>query len=63
MKNKDYQKPTMEVVEAEVECHILVGSGVGANRSGYGTAQEETWDNPASSSRGNNVWDNEKEQD
>ena len=43
MKRKDYQKPTTRVVELQHHCHILAGS-VEASRSGYGTAEEETWE-------------------
>ncbi len=49
MNKKDYLKPTMKVVKLQHQCHILSGSGVGAMRSGYGTAStddgtEETWE-------------------
>lgn len=44
MKRKSYEKPTMKVVKLQQRCHILAGSGVEANRSGYGTASEDTWD-------------------
>lgn len=45
MKRKDYQEPTMQVVELRQQCHILAGSGEGvnANRSGYGAANTATW--------------------
>ena len=43
MKRKDYQRPTMKVVELQHHCHILAGS-VEASRSGYGTAEEEIWE-------------------
>ena len=43
MRKKDYQKPTMKVVKLQHHCHILAGS-VEASRSGYGTAEEETWE-------------------
>ena len=44
MKKKMYEKPTMEVLECEQEVQLLAGSGVGAMRSGYGTADEDTWE-------------------
>ena len=48
MKRKDYQKPTMEVVELKQQQTLLAGS-VGAGRDDYGDAIEETWsDSPAS---------------
>ena len=43
MKKKGYQKPTMNIVKLQHHCHILAGS-VEARRSGYGTAEEETWE-------------------
>ena len=55
----------MKVVQLQQQTHLMAGSGVQSMRSGYGEAQEETWDDPdpASSRRGYNVWDNEEEQD
>lgn len=44
MNKKDYLKPTMKVVKLQQQAHLLAGSGVEANRSGYGTAVESTWD-------------------
>ena len=44
MKRKDYRKPTMKVVQLQHQCHILAGSGVEANRSGYGAATEDEWE-------------------
>ena len=44
MKRKDYRKPTMNVIELQHQCHILAGSGVEANRSGYGAATEDEWE-------------------
>jgi len=48
MNKKDYQKPTMQVVQLR-HAGMLMTSGVGATRSGYGTAStedgtEDTWD-------------------
>ena len=48
MKTKVYQKPTMKVVQLR-HAGMLMTSGVGAMRSGYGTAStddgtEETWE-------------------
>ena len=62
MNRKDYQTPMMKVVQLR-HAGMLMTSGVQANRSGYGEAQQDTWDDPASSRRGKNVWDNEEEQD
>ena len=42
---KEYERPTMRVVKLQ-HTQILVASGsqgVGAQRSGYGEAQEENW--------------------
>ena len=44
MKRKDYQKPTMKVVQLQQQTHLLAGSGVEATRNGYGTAQEDVWE-------------------
>ena len=43
MKTKVYQKPTMKVVQLQ-HTQMLMTSGVNAMRSGYGTADEQTWD-------------------
>jgi len=43
MKKKDYQKPTMQVVMMKQQQQLLAGSGVKSMRSGYGSAQEQTW--------------------
>ena len=59
MKRKDYRKPTMQVVQLH-QTQMLMTSGVGASRSNYGTADEQTWGDGASvKSHGNYVdWDN-----
>ena len=44
MEKMNYSKPTMQVVQLQQRCHILAGSGVEANRSSYGAANEQTWD-------------------
>ena len=45
MKRKDYQKPTMKVVEVRIENHLLqASSSLGASRSGYGTANSDVAD-------------------
>ena len=44
MKKKDYLKPTMQVVKLQHRTMLLAGSGVQSMRSGYGEAQEETWE-------------------
>ena len=44
MKRKDYQKPTMNIVKLQQKTHLMAGSGVQSMRSGYGEAQEETWE-------------------
>ena len=43
MKKKDYQKPTMNVVQLQHQTHLLAGSGVQSMRSGYGEAEEDDW--------------------
>ena len=44
MKRKDYQKPTMNIVQLQQQTHLMAGSGVQSMRSGYGEAQEEDWE-------------------
>ncbi len=41
---KAYVRPTSEVVELHETNQLLSGSGVEAERSGYGTAQDEDWE-------------------
>ena len=44
MKRKDYQTPTMQVVQLRQRQHILAGSvseGVSYSRSGYGDANSD----------------------
>ena len=46
MNKRQYQKPTMKIVQLQHQCHILSGSSsVGAVRSGYGAANTDTWGN------------------
>ena len=42
MKKKEYERPTMQVVQLKQQPQLLAGS-VGASRDGYGVAVEETW--------------------
>ena len=44
MKRKDYQRPTMKVVQLQHQTYLLAGSDVEAIRNGYGTAQEYDWE-------------------
>ena len=49
MKRKDYEKPTMKIVELQHQSYLLTTSGVQSERRGYGTAStdddtEQTWD-------------------
>ena len=41
MKRKNYQKPTMTVVELRHRTQLLTGSGVKGMRSSYGTANND----------------------
>ena len=41
MKRKDYQKPTMRVVELQQRTMLLAGSVVDATRGDYGNANED----------------------
>lgn len=59
MKN-DYQKPTMQIVVLQHTDMLMLSDGMGASRSGYGSAEEQTWgDKPASCRLRNSLWDNE----
>lgn len=61
MDRKDYKKPTMHVVKLQ-HTQMLMQSGVGASRNGYGSANTDTWGDGGSgaNARGNNVdWDND----
>jgi hypothetical protein len=42
MKRKDYEKPTMDVVEVKQQQQLLAGSG-GASRDDYGDAIPGDW--------------------
>ena len=42
MKKKQYENPAMTVVELQ-HTQMLMHSGVDADRSGYGTANEQSW--------------------
>ncbi len=57
MNKKDYLKPTMQVVQLR-HAGMLMTSGVGAMRSGYGEATTETWDDSEAKEYKNPVdWD------
>ena len=47
MKKRDYQRPTMTVVELQHRTRLLTGSNeaknVSAQRNGYVTADEQEW--------------------
>ena len=44
MKRNDYKKPSMKVIELRQRCQILAGSnGVTSVRSGYTSADSQTW--------------------
>ena len=40
MKRKDYEKPAMRVVLIQQHAQLLAGSGFGAGRRSYGTAND-----------------------
>ena len=42
MNKKLYEKPTMKVVKIQ-HTQMLMTSGVESTRTGYGEAQEDTW--------------------
>ena len=54
MNKKDYENPTMTVVELRNRTQLLAGS-VGAQRSGYGDANPDV--DPNSIVDGNWIWD------
>ena len=43
MKKKEYEKPTMQVVQLKQQPQLLAGS-VDATRNGYGDAEELIWE-------------------
>ena len=44
MKKKNYEKPTVKVVELRQRPQLLVGSGgLGASRGGYDPTDPQTW--------------------
>ena len=49
MKKKEYERPTMQVVQLKQQSQLLAGS-VGAGRGDYGVAIEETWGASSASS-------------
>jgi len=60
MKKKDYQKPTMKVVQLKQQQQLLAGSkGIQSMRSGYGSAQVETWDESLYGKTQEYEWDEE----
>lgn len=49
MKKKEYESPTTQIVELKHVGMLMTSNGVGAMRSGYGTAStdegtEDTWE-------------------
>ena len=45
MNKKDYEKPTMTVVELRNRTQLLAGSNeMRATRNSYGTAEEQNWE-------------------
>jgi len=44
MKKKEYERPTMDVVEVKQQMQLLAGSNVESTRLEYGTAIEDTWE-------------------
>ena len=47
MKKKEYERPTMQVVQLKQQSQLLAGS-VGASRGDYGVAIEDTWGDDSS---------------
>lgn len=51
MKKKDYQQPSMQIVEVRPHAVILEtsqGAGVKASREGYGEASSQNWNDSES---------------
>jgi hypothetical protein len=44
MKKKEYERPTMQVVQLKQRSQILAGSPLKATRNGYGDAEEIDWE-------------------
>ena len=44
MKRKNYEKPTMQVVQLQQRSQILAGSGVDATYNGYTDGGTDTWE-------------------
>ena len=44
MNKKDYQTPTMKVVQLQQRSQILAGSGVDATYNGYTYGDTDTWE-------------------
>ena len=45
MQKKEYQRPTIDVVELRQQQQLLAGSPLDATRNDYGVANEDTWEN------------------
>lgn len=56
MKRKDYQKPTMNVVQLQHQAHLLAGSGVQSMRSGYGSANSDVDEEDIDEETGTWLW-------
>ena len=56
MNKKDYQKPTMTVIELQNKCQILSGSAVRASRDDYGTANDGVSTQELNSTTGEWEW-------
>ena len=57
MKRKDYQKPTMNIVQLQQQTHILVGSGVQFMRSDYGNANSGVEETELEEETGTWLWE------
>ena len=56
MKRKDYQKPTMEIVQLQQQTHLMAGSGVESKRSGYGSANSDVDEEDLEEETGTWLW-------
>ena len=57
MKRKDYQKPTMNIVQLQQQTHLMAGSGVQSMRSGYGNANSDVEETEVEEGTGTWLWE------
>lgn len=61
MKDKDYQKPTIDIVEMQLQIALMGISGGEAERIGYGKSEKQNWDeDEEEESNCSNLWNDEE---